>query len=88
MNRLQRIEGLLTKALAPTSLSVVDESHHHAGHSGAREGGETHYNVTIEAEVFKGKTRVACHRLVNEVLKDEFDTGLHALAIKTGVIAS
>ncbi|MEK9662808.1 MAG: BolA/IbaG family iron-sulfur metabolism protein, partial [Alphaproteobacteria bacterium] len=43
MNRAERIERLLTDALSPERLEIVDESHLHAGHAGAREGGETHY---------------------------------------------
>lgn len=68
-------------ALSPTHLDVVDESENHRGHGGWREGGETHFRVTIRAAAFDGLTRVACHRKVNELLADEFARGLHALAI-------
>ena len=47
----------LTKAFAPESLDVVDESHQHEGHAGHRPGGETHFRVYIVAETFKGKSR-------------------------------
>ena len=71
----------LTKAFAPARLDVVDESHQHAGHSGHRPGGETHFRVTIVAEAFRGKTRIERHRMVNETLAAELGGGVHALAI-------
>lgn len=76
------IGATLRERLHPISLSVVDESHQHAGHAGWREGGETHFRVDIVSEAFAGKSRVERHRMVNEVLADAFQKGLHALAIK------
>ena len=71
----------LTKAFAPASLQVVDESHQHVGHAGHREGGETHFRVYIVAEAFRGKSRLERHRMVNETLVAELKGGVHALAI-------
>ncbi|MBL0404729.1 BolA family transcriptional regulator [Microvirga aerilata] len=76
------ITQTLQERLQPTELTVTDESEQHHGHSGWREGGETHFHVYIVSEAFSGKSRVARHRLVNEVLKETFDKGLHALAIQ------
>jgi BolA family transcriptional regulator, general stress-responsive regulator len=71
----------LTKAFAPASLTVLDESHQHVGHAGYREGGETHFRVHIVAEAFRGKSRLERHRMVNETLAAELKGGVHALAI-------
>ena len=71
----------LTEALAPLSLQVDDESHLHAGHSGHREGGETHYRVYIVSNAFENKTRLERHRLINGILSAELAGGVHALAI-------
>ena len=71
----------LTKAFAPASLNVLDESHQHVGHAGYREGGETHFRVYIVAEAFRGKSRLERHRMVNETLVAELEGGVHALAI-------
>jgi BolA protein len=71
----------LSKALAPESLSVVDESHLHAGHAGHRPGGETHYRVYIVSEAFRGKSRLDRHRMINATLSAELAGGVHALAI-------
>jgi BolA family transcriptional regulator, general stress-responsive regulator len=71
----------LTKAFAPLSLRVVDESHHHAGHAGHRPGGETHFRVYIVADAFAGKSRIERHRMVNRTLAEELAGAIHALAI-------
>jgi len=71
----------LSRAFAPASLDVVDESHQHVGHAGHRPGGETHFRVTIVAEAFRGKSRLERHRMVNETLASELTGGVHALAI-------
>jgi len=72
----------LTAAFAPVTLRVVDESHQHEGHAGHRPGGETHFNVHIVANAFKGKSRIERHRMINEALLDELRGGVHALAIQ------
>jgi BolA protein len=81
MNTRDRISDKLTAAFAPQRLDVADESHQHAGHSGSRPGGETHYRVHIVSEAFGGKSRLERHRMVNAVLADELAGGVHALAI-------
>ncbi|GJD42503.1 DNA-binding transcriptional regulator BolA [Methylobacterium cerastii] len=76
------IEAKLAAELAPARLDVVDESHLHAGHSGARPGGETHFRVDVVSDAFEGKSRVDRHRVVNALLAEAFARGLHALAVK------
>jgi BolA protein len=82
MTLKDRIDAALRERLQPISLTVVDESHQHIGHAGWREGGETHFRLDIVSAAFAGKSRVERHRMVNEVLADAFQQGLHALAIK------
>lgn len=78
----QQIEQSLAAAFAPQSLAVTDDSALHAGHAGAREGGESHFTVAIVSEAFSGKSRIERHRLVNAALKDELAGPVHALVIK------
>ncbi|MEQ1783821.1 MAG: BolA family protein [Hyphomonadaceae bacterium] len=80
-SRTERIRSALTAAFSPAELDIVDESHLHHGHAGAAPGGETHYSVKVRSAAFAGLSRVARHRAVNEALKSEFETGLHALHI-------
>ena len=75
------ITNKLTKAFAPQSLNVLDESNKHVGHTGHRPGGETHFRVTIVAEAFRGKNRLERHRMINAILAAELAGGVHALAI-------
>src|SRR5262245_66643155 len=68
MARRDLIAEKLTKAFAPASLDVVDESHQHVGHAGHREGGETHFSVYSVAEAVRGKGRVGRKRMIKETL--------------------
>ncbi len=79
--RANRISAALRAAFAPDLVEVRDDSHLHAGHSGAREGGETHYGVLMVAASLEGKSRVDRSRAVHAVLADELASGLHALAL-------
>ncbi len=83
MSVAETIRDKLTGRFAPTRLEILDESHRHAGHSGARPEGETHFAVTIVAPAFTGLNRVARQRLVYETLADELATRVHALSLAT-----
>ena len=63
-------------------LVVIDESHNHRGHAGARPEGESHFRVRVVASAFQGKSRVECHRMINQVLAEELKQQIHALAIE------
>lgn len=77
------IEAKLNQAFAPERLEIVNESHLHAHHQPGFDGtGETHFRVRMVSGRFSGMTRVARHRAVNEVLKDELAAGVHALALE------
>ena len=67
--------------LEPVSLDLVDESSQHAGHSGWREGGGTHWRLAIVSRRFAGKPTVARHRMVYEALGELMKDPIHALAI-------
>jgi len=77
-----RIAAKLTRGLHPESLDIVDESHLHKGHAGAHPGGESHFRVRIVAEGFAGKSRLARHRMVYDLLGEELAAGVHALAVQ------
>ena len=79
----ERIRRKLTDQFAPTRLDIVDDSHRHAGHAGAREGGETHFSVEIVSPMFAGKSRVERQRLVYSALATELKERVHALALRT-----
>ena len=81
MRTADLITKKLTEAFVPQSLNVVDESHRHEGHAGARPGGQTHFKVHIVSDAFKGKTRIERHRMINAILSDDLAGGVHALAI-------
>jgi BolA family transcriptional regulator, general stress-responsive regulator len=67
--------------LQPERLELVDESEAHRGHAGYREGGNTHWRLTIIAPAFAGKPTVARHRMVYQALGELMQDPIHALAI-------
>lgn len=79
-DRPSLIRARLLDALAPCEVEVRDDSHLHAGHVGAREGGG-HYSVRIVAEEFRGLAPLARHRKVYAALGELMDGPIHALAI-------
>jgi BolA protein len=81
--RAEDIAQCLRTKLAPLALEVIDESAQHHGHAGANGTGfGTHFRVRICAARFTGLSRVACHRLVYDALREKLAQGLHALAIE------
>ncbi len=84
--RPEAIRAALQAALAPVSLQVLDESHKHAGHAGARDG-RGHFAVVVVSEAFAGKLPLARHRLVYAALGDLMTTDIHALSIQASTPA-
>lgn len=84
------MEAKLSTAFAPERLEIINESHLHAGHHHEDRGehevydgtGETHFRVRIVSDAFTGLSRIARHRAINEILKEELNTGVHALALE------
>lgn len=77
------IEARLREALDPETLEIVDESHMHRGHAGARPEGESHFRVRVVSQAFAGKSRVERQRMVYAALADELRDDIHALALET-----
>jgi len=78
----QAIHDKLNSAFRPERLEVIDDSARHAGHSGAPEGGESHFNVVIVSEAFQGASRVQRQRSVYQALAEEMAGPVHALSLK------
>lgn len=78
----RRMEDKLKAALSPLALTITDDSASHAGHAGARPGGESHFTVDIVSAAFAGQSRIARHRLVNQALAEELAGPVHALVIR------
>lgn len=75
----KHIKQKLTLALSPESIELIDNSAAHATHVGAKKGG--HYNVTIVAEIFTGKSLVQRHQLIYQALNELMEQDIHALGI-------
>jgi BolA protein len=79
VSRLEDIRSRLN-TLEPISLDIVDESHKHAGHAGARSGGG-HYVINITSAQFVGRNTVARHRMIYSALGAMMQGEIHALTI-------
>ena len=78
----EQLERKLTDAFAPARLTIGDDSARHAGHAGARQGGESHFNVVIVSALFEGVSRVQRQRMVYSALAEELAGPVHALSVK------
>ena len=78
-----RLRNKLEAAFQPAELIINDESARHAGHSGARDGGESHFRVRIVSPAFSGLSRVERQRRVYQAVAEEIAGGVHALALTT-----
>ncbi|MDC0948106.1 BolA family transcriptional regulator [Gammaproteobacteria bacterium] len=68
-------------AFSPSVLTVIDDSHRHVGHAGARDGGG-HFSITISAEALDGLSRIARHRAIYHALDEMMANDIHALSIR------
>jgi BolA protein len=79
----ERIERMRERVavLSPLEVEIIDESHLHAGHAGARSG-RGHYRLVIRSAAFNGKSLIQRHRLVYQALGPMMETDIHALSIR------
>ena len=78
---LEELQSRLQERFPEARLRIVDDSHLHAGHTGAA-GGAGHFTVEISSHVFAGLPRVARHRLVYDAVADWMPHRIHALVVK------
>jgi len=81
VSRTEKIRVALEAAFQPRVLEVIDDSESHRGHGGYQEGGESHFNVTLESDKFRGLSRIARHRAVHAALGKELVSEIHALSL-------
>ncbi len=81
-DRIGRIRQILEASFQPAELDIIDESHLHAGHAGARSG-KGHFRVTISSAAFADKSMLEQHRMIYEALEDMMKTDIHALSVKS-----
>ena len=77
--RVEQLRLTLQRELQPVSLEIIDDSHLHAGHAGAREGG--HFRVVVVSAAFQGRSQLERHRLVYAAVAPLMGQGVHALSI-------
>ena len=83
-DRVARIRERLEDAFSPRLLEVVDESHLHVGHAGAREG-KGHFRIRIASDRFAQAKPLQQHRMIYDALGEMMETDIHALSIEASV---
>lgn len=78
----QVITDKLTEHLQPSQLVVENVSHHHAGHASSPGTGQSHFQVAVTSEAFRGLPKVARFRLVHRILQEEMAGPIHALSME------
>ncbi len=86
MKRKLKIEKIIMSYFEPYFLSVIDVSEQHRGHRNFKENVESHFEIIIVSEKFNNKNKIDRHRMVNQILKEEFLSDLHSVVIKTYTI--
>jgi BolA protein len=79
----EQIKSKLLQAFQPVRLEVRNVSHHHSGHASSPGTGQSHFEVDLVSPEFSGMSRVARQRRVYQVLREEMDGPVHALALTT-----
>jgi len=82
MNRKKRIEKILSKHLNTWDIEVKDISFQHQGHNNFTGNDETHFSLILKPSVNISYKRIEIHKKINDLLVQEFTSGLHALEIK------
>jgi BolA protein len=82
MKRKSKIEKVIKDFFEPYYFSVLDVSEQHRGHQSFREGIESHFEIVIVSKIFDNKNKIDRHRMVNEILKNEYSKDLHSVTIK------
>ena len=82
MNRKKRIEFILLKNFSEWKFKVNDISILHKGHNDFDGNHETHFSIILNSNNQNKESKLIIHRKINKLLKDEFNSGLHALEIK------
>ena len=82
MKVAKKIENKILKELTPTRCELIDESHLHSGHVGARPEGETHFRLCVSSPKLSYKSRLEKQRVIHKILKEELEGPVHALSIE------
>lgn len=77
----EKIKLILSDALQPEHIEILDDSQAHASHPGAASGGG-HFYLSIVADQFEGKSRIQRHQLIYQTLGEMMKQEIHALSIK------
>lgn len=82
MNRKKRIKTLLSNYFLNYEIEVFDNSSEHIGHNNFTGSEESHFKIILTNKIKNIKNKLQIHREINDLLTNEFSSGMHALEIK------
>lgn len=87
LHRIELIKQRLATAMDVAEISVIDESHKHAGHAGAKIHGGGHFKLQIVSNSFQGKSAIERHKMIYAALGDAMEKDIHAISISAKTTA-
>lgn len=68
----EKLQQILTNNFPKAEIKIIDLA-----------GDNDHYRLEIADKIFRDKSRIEQHKIVNNVLKEELKGELHAMQLKT-----
>ena len=82
MSRIEKIKNKLKKEFSPSYIKIIDQSDKHTTHLETPNQPYTHLYLIISASDLNNLPSIQSHQKIYDLIREEFQTGLHALRIK------
>ena len=81
MNLFDQIKEKINKKINPENIILIDNSSFHAKHK-SFDSNKFHLKIIIKSEKLRNMDKIAAHKEVFSILKDEMSNQIHALEIE------
>ena len=81
MGLFDHIKEKINKEINAENIIIVDNSKFHTKHK-SFDPKKFHLKIIIKSEKLRNMDKIAAHKLIFSILKDEMDTKIHALEIE------
>lgn len=81
---MERITRTIKEAYPESTIAILDKTREHIGHKellNSENPQETHLDIEVSDAAFKGVKPIDSIRAINNLIKEEFTQGLHAVTI-------
>ena len=81
MNFFDKIKEKINKKINPENLILIDNSSFHTKHK-SFDTNKFHLKIIIKSEKLKKMSKIAAHKEIFSILKDEMNNKIHALELE------